>query len=117
MNMSKKKRSPLDKETFLSGTRQQFTLIFIVCMFLIMAAQIFYSINSGEYLNFLTFIGSMFLGGASLSAYISAKKTNPKEEEIESNIYEAEVTEVVSNSIKPFGKQATGDEKDGPHEN
>jgi len=117
------KRSIWQKEKFLQGSRQAWCGIFTTIGLIILVMSSYSVLKNPEiFLEFFLSLGVTFILGASASDVIKSYKMNPPtsgetQDQPESNIYEAEVTEIVSNSPKPFGKQAVGDEKDGPHDN
>jgi len=83
--MEKPRRSPLNKDRFLEGNRQRFTMILLGCMFVLLWATIQYNIQVDSFLTFLTFIGSFFLGGASLTAWTQANKTQTINQNVNQN--------------------------------
>ena len=83
--MEKPRRNPLDKEKFLEGNRSRFTIILMGCMFVLLWATIQFNIQVDSFLTFLTFIGSFYLGGASLTAWTSANKTQTFNQNINQN--------------------------------
>jgi hypothetical protein len=103
MKNQKERRHPLDVEHFGEGNRQKFTLILIACMFIIMFVEVHFHVLSAPYLSFLTYVGSFFIGGATVSAWVAANKSQTvnqninEKQTIDSNVDIAPDTQVVIN--------------------
>jgi hypothetical protein len=87
-----KKRHPLEKSDFFQGTRNRFGLIFLLSMFVIMGFQCYTHNDPAPYLQYLTVLCGILIGGLSGSAIVQAYKvsslTENKNESIEQNITE-----------------------------
>jgi len=83
--MNKKpKRNPLEKETFLSGVRQQWCGIFIFYSFVILTTQILYKVDPSPYMNFAITIGSLFILGGSVDSFVKIQAARSiKEKEMD----------------------------------
>jgi len=67
-------RNPLDKESFLQGTRQVWCLVFLFCGGIVLFVNIFIGVNFDPtpYMQFLLAISSLFLLGASGDSWVKA---------------------------------------------
>jgi hypothetical protein len=78
----KKKRNPLEKESFLEGIRQKWAAIFTAIGLLIMALSALHLIHDPTpYFGYFTGIGVTFILGASASAVMGAYKINSSSSE------------------------------------
>lgn len=83
--MKKEPRSPLVKETFLSGVRQQWCGILFLYSFVILACNILYKIEPFPYMNFAVTIGSLFILGGSVDSFMKIQAARSiKEKEMDS---------------------------------
>ena len=101
--MNTQPRNPLDKEKWLQGNRSRFTMIFLAVMLVIMTCEVKFSLSSAPYLSFLGMLCSFYLGGATLSAWVSANKTETKSVSLDSNETK-KVDVTVMENIKIQGK-------------
>ena len=82
----KKKRDPLEKSTFFSGTRSKWFAVMLAILLIVLYADANSDIEPAPYLNFLVIGGSVFLLGQSvdsalkIKSVISKEETAPKEE-------------------------------------
>lgn len=63
------KRRALDKETFMSGNRQRWTAVFILCMFAVLILDCRYDVDPKDYLFFLTVLAPVVVGSLTVSSW------------------------------------------------
>jgi hypothetical protein len=88
----------------LFDPKQFWMLLFLGAMFSILGLDVLYHINSSYYLNFLTFLGSFFIGGQHLLEWTKANQTNTENDN----------QQVVSNNIVSANINNSRDPKDFP---
>lgn len=76
--MNVKKRNPLDKQKFLSGNRQRWFAVLLVFFCAVLFVDAKSDIEAGDYLNFLTITGSVFILGSSLDSALKIQATNKR---------------------------------------
>lgn len=110
-------RDPLTKEKFLEGNRQRWTLIFIVCSFIVLSVNVFIGVafDPTPYMQFFLAIGSLFILGASGDSWVKAysvksiKETEVKEETKRINVVTEDKSKPDNNMILEFRNKYSSD--------
>lgn len=74
-------RNPLEKETFLQGTRQKWFCVLLVFCVMILLVDARSDIDAAAYLNFLTIAGSVFILGASADSVLKIRAADKKHQQ------------------------------------
>jgi hypothetical protein len=59
----------LESQRFMSGLRQKWCAIFVICAFIVMIATITYNIDPSPFMNFFLAIGTTFILGESVTSF------------------------------------------------
>lgn len=73
-------RNPLQKESFLQGTRQKWFCVLLVFCVMILLVDARSDIDAAAYLNFLTITGSIFIIGASADSMLKIKAADKNQQ-------------------------------------
>lgn len=78
-------RNPLQKETFLQGTRQKWFAVLLLFCIIILLCDADSDIDAAAYLNFLTITGSIFILGASTDSALKIRAAEKQQTQEESH--------------------------------
>lgn len=93
-------RDPLATQGFMSGNRQKWCAIFVVCAFVVLAATVAFGIDPLPFMNFFLALGTTFILGSSASDWAKSQRVGSlRETEVKEET--KRLTQVIKDESEP----------------